>query len=102
MRKIVLTFGLIAGAISAGLMLATLPFHNRIGNDAAMLLGYTTMVAASLFIYFGVRRYRDTVLVPGGSKDAADLVADFLGRPYDKRAYAAWLASAPDSAEEVR
>lgn len=37
-------------------------------------------------------RYRDKVLVPGGSKDAAELVADFLGRPYTFDAYAAWLA----------
>jgi thimet oligopeptidase len=38
-------------------------------------------------------RYRDRVLAPGGSKDAADLVADFLGRPYTFDAYAAWLAT---------
>src|SRR3954452_5314780 len=37
-------------------------------------------------------RYRDRVLAPGGSRDAADLVADFLGRPYTFDAYAAWLA----------
>ena len=37
-------------------------------------------------------RYRDRVLAPGGSKDAADLVADFLERPYTFDAYAAWLA----------
>jgi thimet oligopeptidase len=37
-------------------------------------------------------RYRDRVLVPGGTKDAADLVADFLGRPYSFDSYAAWLA----------
>ncbi len=37
-------------------------------------------------------RYRDRVLARGGSKDAADLVADFLGRPYTFDAYAAWLA----------
>ena len=36
-------------------------------------------------------RYRDRVLAPGGTKDAADLVADFLGRPYTFDAYAAWL-----------
>lgn len=36
-------------------------------------------------------RYRDTVLVPGGSKDAADLVKDFLGRPYGFEAFQAWL-----------
>jgi len=37
-------------------------------------------------------RYRDCILVPGGSKDAAELVEDFLGRPYTFDAYAAWLA----------
>ena len=37
-------------------------------------------------------RYRDRVLAPGGTQDAADLVADFLGRPYSFDSYAAWLA----------
>jgi len=37
-------------------------------------------------------RYRDRVLAPGGQRDAADLVQDFLGRPYTFDAYAAWLA----------
>ena len=37
-------------------------------------------------------RYRDRVLAPGGTKDAADLVRDFLGRDYSFDAYAAWLA----------
>ena len=36
-------------------------------------------------------RYRDTVLVPGGSRDAADLIVDFLGRPYGFEAFQAWL-----------
>ena len=33
-------------------------------------------------------RYRDRVLAPGGARDAADLVEDFLGRPYAFDAYA--------------
>ena len=37
------------------------------------------------------RRYADAVLVPGGSKDAADLVRDFLGRSYSFDAYQRWL-----------
>ncbi len=37
------------------------------------------------------RAYRDKVLVPGGSRDAADLVKDFLGRDYDFRAYERFL-----------
>ena len=36
--------------------------------------------------------YRDKVLAAGGTADAADLVEDFLGRPYTFDAYAAWLA----------
>jgi Zn-dependent oligopeptidase len=37
------------------------------------------------------KKYRDIVLAPGGSKPAADLVADFLGRPFNFQAYQAWL-----------
>jgi thimet oligopeptidase len=36
--------------------------------------------------------YRKTILDPGGSKDAADLVADFLGRPYRFDAFKQWLS----------
>jgi thimet oligopeptidase len=35
--------------------------------------------------------YRDKVLVPGGSRDAAELVHGFLGRDYDFRAYERFL-----------
>jgi thimet oligopeptidase len=37
-------------------------------------------------------RYRDRVLVPGGSRDAGDLLEDFLGRPYSVAAFERWLA----------
>ncbi|CAI9405744.1 M3 family metallopeptidase [Nocardioides sp. T2.26MG-1] len=47
---------------------------------------------ADLFAPGVAGRYRDRVLAPGGSRDAADLVADFLGRPYTFDSYAAWLA----------
>jgi hypothetical protein len=59
MKKIVLTFGLIAGGILSVSMLATIPFMDRIGFDKAMVIGYTTMVVAFLLVYFGVRTYRD-------------------------------------------
>jgi thimet oligopeptidase len=36
-------------------------------------------------------KYRQTVLEPGGSKPAAELVRDFLGRPYAFEAYRAYL-----------
>ncbi|MFN2518912.1 MAG: M3 family metallopeptidase, partial [Jatrophihabitantaceae bacterium] len=41
-------------------------------------------------------RYRDEILARGGSADAADLVAKFLGRPYSFDAFGQWLASAPE------
>jgi hypothetical protein len=65
MRKIVLTFGLIAGAMLSAMMLLTLPFLDRIGFDKGAVIGYTSMVLAFLTVYFGVRSYRDTVA--GGS-----------------------------------
>lgn len=35
--------------------------------------------------------YRKTILEPGGSKDAAELVRDFLGRAYDFKSFQKWL-----------
>ncbi|MDN4472444.1 M3 family metallopeptidase [Demequina zhanjiangensis] len=39
------------------------------------------------------RRYRERILAPGGTRPAAELCEDFLGRPYSTRAYEDWLAS---------
>jgi hypothetical protein len=61
MRKIVLTFGLIAGAILSGMMLLTQLFLDQIGFDKGEIIGYSTMVLAFLMVYFGIRSYRDTV-----------------------------------------
>ncbi|GEL94094.1 M3 family metallopeptidase [Cellulomonas composti] len=38
------------------------------------------------------RRYREEILAPGGTADAADLVERFLGRPREFDAFEAWLA----------
>src|SRR5271165_436704 len=59
MKKTILTFGLISGAIISVLMLATVPFADRLGIAHSYLIGYTTMVLAFLLVYFGVRSYRD-------------------------------------------
>lgn len=91
-------------------LLADLPdthFHTSFGHLAGYSSGYYTymwslVIAKDLLSAFDpadlmdpavARRYRDRVLAPGGSRDAADLVADFLGRPYSNEAFAAWLAS---------
>ncbi len=61
MKKTVLTFGLIAGAILSLMMVATMPFMEKIGFDRGMIIGYTTMVLAFLLVFFGIRSYRETI-----------------------------------------
>ncbi|MBL0171339.1 MAG: DUF4199 domain-containing protein [Gemmatimonadaceae bacterium] len=62
MKKTVWTYGLIAGGIFAVLMLTTAVFQDRIGFEAGEILGFTTMIAAFLMVFFGIRSYRDQVL----------------------------------------
>ena len=62
MKKTVLTFGLLSGAVAAVMMFLTVPFAERIGFDRSVFVGYTTIVVSMLFVYFGVRSYRDNVL----------------------------------------
>lgn len=63
---------------------------------------WSLVIAKDLFTVFSregllspgtAGRYRDAVLAPGGSAPAADLVHDFLGRPYTFDAYQIWLDS---------
>ena len=61
MKKTVLTFGLISGAMSAALMLVTIPFTDRIGWEKGEILGYTGIVLSALMVFFGVRSYRENV-----------------------------------------
>ena len=61
MKRTVLTFGLISGALLSAMMLLTAPFYERIGFDAAEVIGYTTLVLAALLVFFGVRSYRENV-----------------------------------------
>ena len=61
MKRIVLTFGLISGAIISVLMAATVPFMHKIGFSGGMVIGYTTMVLSFLLVFFGMRSYRENV-----------------------------------------
>lgn len=61
MKKTVVTFGLIAGAIVSCFMALAMAFRKEIGFDRGEILGYTSMVVAFLLIFFGVRAYRDNV-----------------------------------------
>jgi thimet oligopeptidase len=84
-------------------------FHAAFGHLAGYTSAYYTylwslVIAKDLFSAFDPRdlfdagvahRYRDRILGRGGSADAADLVTDFLGRPFAFAAFAAWLDRAP-------
>lgn len=62
MKRTVWTFGLLAGAVLSVGMLLTVPFMEKISFDKGLVIGYTTMVAAFLMVFFGIRSYRDNVL----------------------------------------
>ena len=84
-------------------------FQTSFGHLAGYTSAYYTymwslVIAKDLFSAFDAddlfeptvaQRYRDRILAPGGSRDAADLVADFLGRPFTFDAFAAWMDRAP-------
>ncbi len=61
MKKTVLTFGLISGAVASVLMFATVPFVYRIGFDKGVIVGYTGIVVSLLLVPFGIRSYRENV-----------------------------------------
>lgn len=61
MKKTIVVFGLISGAISSVLMIGTMLFADKIGFDRGYVLGYTTIVLSFLLVYFGIRSYRDEV-----------------------------------------
>ncbi len=61
MQRTILTWGLISGAISGGLMLVTIPFAEKAGFERAEIFGYATLVLSALMIFFGVRSYRENV-----------------------------------------
>ena len=80
-------------------------FHASFGHLEGYGSGYYTymwslVIAKDLFSAFDpddlldtsvAHRYRDRILAAGGSRDASDLVADFLGRPYNFDAFERWL-----------
>ena len=65
---------------------------------------WSTVIAKDFHTAFGgdlmdtsvAIRYRDRVLAPGGTKPAAELVHDFLGRPHDLGAFRDWLSAPID------
>jgi hypothetical protein len=61
MKKIVLTYGLISGAIAALMTLASVPLVSRLPFEYLTVIGYTIFVISFLMVFFGIRAYRETV-----------------------------------------
>ncbi|MEZ5016798.1 MAG: DUF4199 domain-containing protein [Flavipsychrobacter sp.] len=59
MRKIVLTFGIVAGAIVATVMLISMYLVEAGKMEASLLLGYASMVLALSVIFPAIKSYRD-------------------------------------------
>jgi thimet oligopeptidase len=89
-------------------------FHTSFGHLEGYTSAYYTymwslVIAKDMFSAFDsgdmfdetvAHRYRDRVLAQGGRGDAADLVEDFLGRPYSFDAFGQWLSKAPATGEQ--
>ena len=59
MKKTILTFGLISGALISLMMGLTVPFQDKIGSGHSYVIGYATIVLSLLLSFFGIRSYRD-------------------------------------------
>jgi hypothetical protein len=60
MKKIILTYGLIAGAIVTAFMAYGVYSLNKNQDyEGSMILGYTGMLVAFSFVFIGVKNYRD-------------------------------------------
>jgi hypothetical protein len=58
MKKVVLTFGVLSGIIPITVMVLGMFFGSGHGSGA-MILGYSIMLLCTLFIFFGIKSYRD-------------------------------------------
>ena len=61
MKRIVLIYGLIAGAIVGAMMLITMPMYKSgtLNFDNGELVGYSTMVIALSLVFLGIKSFRD-------------------------------------------
>lgn len=106
MKKIIFTFGLIAGAVLSAMLLITTSFKETIGFDRGEIIGYTSMVLAFLLIYFGVRSYRDNVAGGtvrfGRAFAVGGLIAVVASLCYVATWEAIYFKLAPDYAEKYQ
>lgn len=58
MKRIILTYGAIAAAITTAAVTFTCIFHDKMDTTYAMLFGYSTMVLSFCFTYFGMASFK--------------------------------------------
>ena len=59
MKKLVITFGVIAGVIVAAMMFITMPMAESGDTSMGMVIGYITMLIALSTIFVAIKMYRD-------------------------------------------
>ena len=61
MKRVVLVFGLISGAISSAMMFLTLPLisSGAVSWSSSLIIGYTSIFLSFLLVFFGIRSYRE-------------------------------------------
>lgn len=61
MKRTVLIFGLLSGAVSSAMMFVTVPLMKRgtMNFDNGEVIGYTAIFLSFLLVFFGIRSYRD-------------------------------------------
>jgi ethanolamine transporter EutH len=58
MKKAALAFGLVSGVVHLAMTAATVPFIYSHSFTVADVLGWTAVVLSALFVFFGIRSYR--------------------------------------------
>jgi hypothetical protein len=61
MKRVLLTYGIISGAIVSSMLLLSMPLYENgtLDFSSGMVVGYATMVIALSLVFFGVRTFRD-------------------------------------------
>ena len=61
MKRIVIIFGLLSGAVSSAMMFLTLPLVNNgtVNNHNGEVIGYTAIFLSFLLVFFGIRSSRE-------------------------------------------
>jgi hypothetical protein len=61
MKKLIVTYGLIAGVVVAAMMFITMPLHRSgvLDMQSGQIVGYASMIVAFSTIFFAIKSYRD-------------------------------------------